>query len=118
MFAIRFISVILFCAIFCAGCRTDMKPKSAQSAVPEIPQVSDQVLRQQLFTLREMAQEHSKLSSLAIDSEKNEKTEHRLKLLREGFAYLQKKCRTEFKGNGSDQEIVNQFLDQCLNAMR
>jgi cell division protein FtsB len=65
-----------------------------------------------------MAQEHAKLSSLAMDSEKNEKTEHRLKLLREGFAYLQKKCRTEFNGNASDKEIVDQFLDQCLNAMR
>jgi len=118
MFAIRFISVILFCAIFGAGCRTDVESKSAKSAVPEIPQVSDQVLRQQLFTLREMAHEHAKLSSLAMDSEKNEKTEHRLKLLREGFTNLHKKCRTEFKGNASDEEIVNQFLDQCLNAMK
>ena len=118
MFAMRFINVIFFCAIFCPGCRTDVESKSAKSAVPEIPQVSDQVLRQQLFTLREMAHEHAKLSSLAMDSEKNEKTEHRLKLLREGFTNLHKKCRTEFKGNASDEEIVNQFLDQCLNAMK
>lgn len=95
-----------------------MKPKSAKSAVPEMPQVSDEVLSQQLFTLREMAQEHANLSSLALDSEKSDITEHRLKLLREGFAYHQKKCRTEFKGTASEKEIVDQFLDQCLNAMR
>lgn len=101
----------------CAGCKpAAQEDTESRLAIPALPQVSDQGVRQKLFTLREMVAQYTKLSDPASASD--EMTEERLRLLRRGFSDLEAKCRAGLDSAGSENESITAFLDRCRTLMR
>jgi hypothetical protein len=117
MATVRLALLLGLLGLACAGCRPAVSVDvQVRAAIPDLPQVEDQGLRQQLFTLREMVVQHAKLSEPALASD--EKTAERLTLLREGFSDLETKCRAGLEGAVADKESVTAFLDHCGALMR
>jgi hypothetical protein len=100
----------------CTCCRPAASVEiKGRPTIPDLPQVGDQGLRQQLFTLREMARQYVSLS--VPDQVSDEKTAKRLALLRQGFKDLENKCRVHLESITDNKEPVVVFLDRCRSTV-
>jgi hypothetical protein len=84
--------------------------------IPDVPEVADAELQQQLHTLRAMAIEHVKL---ALPAEKADgKASKRLELLRHASEDLRRKCLEGLDEVDADAVVVKEFLQACASAIR
>ena len=93
-------------------------PRSTEGRliIPEVPQVADDGLRQQLNTLRALVLEYSKLSEPGAPNDA--KTAGRLSLLKQGFSEFRTKCTENLDKAGESRRAVEDFLDRCASVMQ
>jgi hypothetical protein len=93
-------------------------PRSTEgrAIIPEVPQVANEVLRQQLNTLRALVSEYAKLSEPGAPND--EKTAGRVSLLKQGVSEFRTKCTENLDKAGESRGAVEDFLDRCASVMQ